>query len=92
MWSFRNAWTWRSETLVKFIDDYSRHVSLYPIEKKSEVLSKFKQLGYQIETEFQPRTVKALISENGGEYNSVEFRNFCGKRGIKRVMSCPYTP
>jgi transposase InsO family protein len=33
-----------------------------------------------------------LRSENGGEYTSKEFINFCIEAGIKRELTVPYNP
>ena len=38
------------------------------------------------------KKLKALRSDNCGEYVSHEFANFCAKRGIKREFTAPYTP
>ena len=36
--------------------------------------------------------VKILRSDNGGEYESKEFAEYCKSRGIRRETSVPYTP
>ncbi|MCO5594298.1 hypothetical protein L7F22_048327 [Adiantum nelumboides] len=36
--------------------------------------------------------LKALRTDNGGEYVSSEFKDFCSKRGIRRQFTTPYTP
>ena len=36
--------------------------------------------------------IKILRSDNGGEYNSKEFNQYCKQHGIKRQFSAPYTP
>jgi hypothetical protein len=38
------------------------------------------------------RKVKILRSDNGGEYTSKEFVNFCKVVGIKRELTTPYNP
>ena len=38
------------------------------------------------------KKVKALRSNNGGEYISKEFADFCADKGIKREFIAPYTP
>ena len=38
------------------------------------------------------KKVKALRSDNGGEYISKQFANFCAEKGIKREFTAPYTP
>ena len=36
--------------------------------------------------------VKALRSDNGGEYISNEFKKFCNKEGIQRELIAPHNP
>jgi transposase InsO family protein len=36
--------------------------------------------------------VKALRSDNGGEYVSNEFKNLCAKEGIRRELNTPHNP
>jgi transposase InsO family protein len=36
--------------------------------------------------------IKCLRSDNGGEFNSKEFMDFCSKHGIKRKFSIARTP
>jgi transposase InsO family protein len=38
------------------------------------------------------RKIKILRSDNGGEYTSKEFVNFCKDVGIKRELTTPYNP
>ena len=38
------------------------------------------------------KQVKALKSDNGGEYISNEFKNFCIKEGIRRELIAPHNP
>ncbi|CAL2271856.1 unnamed protein product [Prunus armeniaca] len=63
------------------MDDFSRKVWVYFMKQKSEVFAKFKE--WKIETENQTeRKIKYLRSDNGGEYTSNEFTNYCKKEGI----------
>jgi transposase InsO family protein len=38
------------------------------------------------------RRIKVLISDNGGEYNSMDFNDFCIEAGIKWEYTIPYNP
>ena len=38
------------------------------------------------------RKIWVLRSDNGGEYTSKEFDEFCRQEGIKRQLTVPYTP
>ena len=76
---------------VTFIDDYSRKTWVYFLKSKDEVFGKFKEfkaLGDNI----SERKIMTLRSDNGGEYTSNEFGNFCKDAGIKRELTTPYNP
>ena len=38
------------------------------------------------------KKVKCLRSDNGGEYVSKVFQDFCDIKGIKRELTAPYNP
>jgi transposase InsO family protein len=38
------------------------------------------------------KQVKALRSDNGGEYISNEFKDFCSREGIRRELIVPHNP
>jgi transposase InsO family protein len=76
---------------VSFIDDYSRKTWVYLLKSKDEVFSKFKEFKALIEN-LSERKIKILRSDNGGEYTSKEFVNFCKDVGIKRELTTPYNP
>jgi hypothetical protein len=76
---------------VSFIDDYSRKTWIYFLKTKDEVFSKFKEFKALIEN-LSERNIKILRSDNGGEYTSKEFVNFCKDVGIKRELTTPYNP
>jgi transposase InsO family protein len=76
---------------VSFIDDYSHKTWVYFLKSKNEVFSKFKEFKALIENLFE-RKIKILKSDNGGEYTSKEFVNFCKDVGIKRELTTPYNP
>jgi transposase InsO family protein len=76
---------------VSFIDDYSRKTWVYFLKSKDEVLSKFKEFK-ALRENLSERKIKILKSDNGGEYTSKEFVNFCKDVGIKRELTTPYNP
>jgi hypothetical protein len=76
---------------VSFIDDYSRKTWIYFLKSKDEVFSKFKEFKALIENLSETK-IKILRSDNGGEYTSKEFVNFCRDVGIKRELTTPYNP
>ena len=61
------------------------------LESKDEVFNKFKEFKALIEN-LSKKKIKILRSDNGGEYTSKEFVNFCKDVGIKRELTTPYNP
>jgi hypothetical protein len=76
---------------VSFIEDDSRKTWVYFLKSKEEVFGKFKEFKALIEN-LSERNIKILRSDNGGEYTSKEFVNFCKYAGIKRELTTPYNP
>ena len=61
------------------------------MQKKSETFSKFCEFKALVEKE-SGKQVKALRSDNGGEYISGKFKDFCSKEGIRRELIAPHNP
>ena len=61
------------------------------MQKKSETYSKFCEFKALVEKE-SGKKVKALRSDNGGEYISDEFKDFCKVEGIHRELIAPHNP
>jgi hypothetical protein len=61
------------------------------LKSKYEVFSKFKEFKALIEN-LSERKIKILRSDNGGEYTSKKFVNYCKDVGIKRELTIPYNP
>jgi transposase InsO family protein len=61
------------------------------LKTKDEVFNKFKEFKALIENLYENK-IKILRSDNGGEYTSKEFVNFCKDVGIKRKLTTPYNP
>ena len=80
-----------SSYFVTFIDDSTRKVWLYGLQSKDQVFSTFQKFLSMVENQYG-RQLKSIRIDNGGEYVSHEFINFCDKRGIKRQLTAPYTP
>ncbi|GMF22875.1 unnamed protein product [Phytophthora fragariaefolia] len=76
---------------VTFIDDYSRHVTVYFMKAKSEVLSKFKIYKAAMENA-TGTTIKRLRSDNGGGYTDKLFKACLNRNGIKHEKTVSYTP
>jgi transposase InsO family protein len=54
-------------------------------------LQYFKKFKSQVEN-LTGRKIKVLRLDNGGEYTSKDFSNFCIEVGIKREYTVPYNP
>ena len=61
------------------------------MQKKSETYSKFYEFKALVKKE-SGKKVKALRSDNGGEYISDEFKDFCKAEGIRRELIAPHNP
>ena len=73
------------------IDDFSCKCWIYFIKKGDQTFSKFCELKALVEKE-SGKKIRALRSDNGGEYVSQEFNDFCGEEGIKRELTEPHNP
>ena len=61
------------------------------MKQKSTVFDKFKIFKALVEKQTSLE-IQKLRSDNGGEYTSKVFKQFCEEHGIERQMSTPYTP
>ena len=61
------------------------------MQNKDQTFSKFCEFKALVEKDIG-RHVKAMRSDNGGEYISNEFKNFCAKEGIQREFIAPHNP
>ena len=76
---------------ASFIDDYSRKTWIYFLKKKDEVFERFKEFKALVENLYEKR-IKILRLDNGGEFTSSEFNEYCKEVGIKRELTIPYNP
>jgi len=53
-----------------------------------EAFQKFKAMSEKQSCKF----IKVLRTDEGGEYNSNDFEDFCIKHGIQHEITAPYTP
>jgi len=74
--SFKINSTGGARYFVTFVDDYSRKMWIYFISQKSQVLEKFRHF-VQLMTNSTGQTVRTLLTDNGGEYTSKAFQDFC---------------
>ena len=76
---------------VTFVDDFSRKLWIFFISQKSQVLEKFRHFVQLMRTS-TGKTIQSLRTDNGGEYTSKAFIDFCSSNGIQRELIPPYTP
>ena len=76
---------------VTFINDTSRKVWAYPMKSKSEVFGIFQKFHVVVERETN-KLLKCLRTDNGVEYCSNEFKEYCNRFGIKHEKVVPRTP
>ena len=76
---------------VIFIDDFSRKTWIYFMKAKSETFAKFQEFKTFIEKQMGMH-IRALRSDNGGEFDSHQFNDLCRDSGIKRELTVPYNP
>ena len=76
---------------LTFVDEFTRHIWIYIIERKSEVFTQFKKFKLHAEKQSGCK-LKKLRTDGGGEYMSAEFAKFCNEEGIKHEIIVPYTP
>eukprot|EP00253_Pinus_taeda_P016039 PITA_16039 len=62
-----------------------------PKEKKDQTFTKFCDFKVLVKKE-SGKKIKALRSDNGGEYLSQEFKDFCVVEGIKQELTTPRNP
>ncbi|CAA0825182.1 Unknown protein [Striga hermonthica] len=80
-----------SRYFVTFIDDASRKLWVYFLRTKDEVFKYFKRFHAMVERQ-TGKPLKCLRSDNGGEYSSHEFKNYCADHGIRHEKTVPGTP
>jgi len=67
---------------VIFINDFSRKYWIYFMQKKDQTFSKFYKFKALVKKE-SGKKIKALRSDNSGEYASQKFKDFYVAEGIK---------
>ena len=76
---------------VSFINYFSHNTWIYFLKRKNEVFENFKEFKALVEN-LSENKIKILRSNNGGEFTSNQFKNFCKEVGIKRELTTPYNP
>jgi len=76
---------------VTFIDDSTRKVWIYFFKNKSNVFSMFKRWKTEVKNQTGLK-IKSLKSDNGGEYDSQEFKDFYSEHEIRMIKTILGTP
>jgi transposase InsO family protein len=74
-----------------FIDDFSRKSWIFFMKTKGQVFSRFQEFKALVENQ-TGKKIRVLRTDNGGEYTSKEFMDFCAREGIRRALTVPYNP
>lgn len=76
---------------LTFVDDFSRHTTVFFMKNKSEVFKHFKT--YLAEAERATgKKLKILRSDNGKEYVNSSLERLLEEKGIGHQLTAPYTP
>jgi IS30 family transposase len=73
------------------VDDHSRYMWIELLRSKDEALACLKKVKARAENEKEGK-LKAIRTDQGGEFNSKQFTIFCNEFGIKHYTTTPYTP
>ncbi|GAU16908.1 hypothetical protein TSUD_36660 [Trifolium subterraneum] len=76
---------------IVFIDDFTRMCWIYFLRYKSEVAAVFWKFKAHVENQSNSH-IQILRSDNGKEYLSNQFQQFCDEAGIEHQLTAPYTP
>ena len=74
---------------VILIDDYSRKTWIYFMKDRSETFAKFQEFKTFIEKQTGMH-IRALMSDNGGEFDLHQVDDLCRDSRIKRDLTIPY--
>ena len=80
-----------ADYFVTFIDDYSRMRALFPLARKSDLLDALREFEAMVTTQ-TGRKIKAIRSDNGGEYMNHRVQNWMKQKGIRHEVAAPYSP
>ncbi|KAI3503609.1 hypothetical protein L1887_32055 [Cichorium endivia] len=77
--------------ILVIVDDYTRFTWVYFLHQKSETAMELINFIKYIEI-YSGKIVKAIQSDNGGEFKNNLFDDYLISRGIDHNFSAPYTP
>ncbi|CAI7890544.1 unnamed protein product [Closterium sp. NIES-53] len=82
----------RSEYFLTIVDIYTRMTWVYVLSKKSDVAEVVKTDWLPMVERQQDRLVKAIRTDQGGEFLSKDFSLWLKKNGIRHSLTMPYSP
>jgi transposase InsO family protein len=76
--------------VLVIVDDYSRYAWVFFLADKGETLGGVRDLILRLRNERNGDDVRAIRSDNGGEFKNSRFETFCRDLGLKHQFSSPY--
>ena len=76
---------------LTFINEFTRYMWIYLIEKKSKVFKQFKKFKLHVGKQSECK-LKKLRTDGGGQYTFIKFSRFYNEECIKHEVIAPYTP
>ncbi|WVZ80194.1 LOW QUALITY PROTEIN: hypothetical protein U9M48_027689 [Paspalum notatum var. saurae] len=73
------------------VDNFSRFSWVFFMESKDEAFGFVRDLVLRLRNESH-KAMRAIRSDNGGEFRNSRFENFCRDLGLEHQFSFPYTP
>jgi transposase InsO family protein len=73
------------------VDDHTRYMWVEFLTTKDEAFKCFKKVQALAETE-RGCKLRAFRSDRGGEFCSIQFKQYCDDHGVKHFTTTPYTP
>ncbi|MBW0500487.1 hypothetical protein O181_040202 [Austropuccinia psidii MF-1] len=77
--------------IFEIIDGHSCMWFVYPLRTKSECFESFVKFQNLVEN-LKGRTIKTVVSDNGGEFFNSRFKRLFDVKGIQHLPTAPYTP
>jgi len=77
--------------VLTFVDDYTHFCKVYLLKNKSEAFQYLKEYVSEAEAFFNIKAAKLRL-DNGGEYVSLEMKQWCKDKGIVLDYTVPHTP
>ena len=78
VWTIIYSFHSKAQVYVIFVDYFSRKCWIFFLQNKDQMFSKYCEFKALVEKDTRKK-VKVLRRDNGGEYISNEFKNFCAK-------------